>query len=179
MKQSNNIFLIGPMGAGKTTVGRQLAKCLSVQFYDSDREIEARTGVDIPVIFEYEGEDGFRQRERSILAELTQLDSVVLATGGGAILLPENRRCLTENGFVVYLRCMLDRQLERTSKDSHRPLLNTSNPRKKLQSLMRIRSPLYESCADYTVDTGRLSSRMATKQILNVFQSSRARCKSG
>lgn len=173
MKQSSNIFLIGPMGAGKTTVGKQLAKCLGIQFYDSDREIETRTGVDIPVVFEYEGEEGFRRRECSVLAELTQLDSIVLATGGGAILAPENRRCLRANGFVVYLRCMVDRQLERTLKDVHRPLLNTENPREKLEYLMQIRTPLYESCADYTVDTGRLSSRMAVKHILNIFQSSR------
>lgn len=175
MKHSSNIFLIGPMGAGKTTVGRQLAKQLNLQFLDSDREIEARTGVDIPMIFEYEGEQGFRRREQSIINELTQLKNIVLATGGGAILEPKNREYLMEYGFVVYLRCSVDRQLERTTKDSHRPLLNTENPRAKLQELMRIRVPLYKTCANYTVDTGRLSSRMAVKQILNIFESNRSK----
>ena len=158
------------MGAGKTTVGRQLAKYLDIQFFDSDREIENRTGVDIRMIFEYEGEEGFRRREQIILSELTQLNRIVLATGGGAILSPTNYENLKEFGYVVYLRCSVDRQLERTAKDNHRPLLNTENPREKLQDLMQIRSPLYEACADYIVDTGRLSSRMAVKQILKKFQ---------
>jgi len=170
LKHSSNIFLIGPMGAGKTTVGRQLAKYLNIQFFDSDREIETRTGVDIRMIFEYEGEEGFRRREQIILSELTRLKRIVLATGGGAILSSQNCEYLREHGYVVYLQCSVDRQIERTSKDNHRPLLNTENPREKLQDLMKIRSPLYEACADYTVDTGRLSSRMAVKQILNTFQ---------
>ncbi len=175
MKHSSNIFLIGPMGAGKTTVGRQLAKHLNIQFFDSDREIEARTGVDIPMIFEYEGEHGFRRREQGIVCELAQMKNIVLATGGGAILEAKNREYLMQHGLVVYLRCSVDRQLERTTKDSHRPLLNTENPREKLQELMKIRAPLYEACANYTVDTGRLSSRMAVKQILNIFESSESK----
>lgn len=173
MRGSQNIYLIGPMGAGKTTVGRQLSRQLGIDFYDSDWEIESRTGVDIPMIFEYEGEDGFRKRECSVIAELTQLTPIVLATGGGAILAAENRKCLIYNGFVVYLQCSIHRQLERTTRDHHRPLLNQGNPREKLESLMKVRDPLYQSCADTIIDTGGLSSRMAIKRILEIFQSSR------
>jgi shikimate kinase len=171
MRGSRNIYLIGPMGAGKTTIGRQLARHLDIDFYDSDWEIESRTGVDIPMIFEYEGEEGFRRRECAVLAELTRLSPIVLATGGGAILAAENRQRLEANGLVVYLRCSVNRQLERTMRDSNRPLLNRDHPREKLESLMNIRSPLYQSCADIVVDTGNLSSRMAVKKILETFQS--------
>ncbi|MGR9105638.1 MAG: shikimate kinase AroK [Gammaproteobacteria bacterium] len=171
MKGSENIYLIGPMGAGKTTIGRQLARHLDIDFYDSDWEIESRTGVNIPMIFEYEGEDGFRKRECAILAELTTLSPIVLATGGGAVLAAENRQRLGDNGFVVYLRCSVTRQLERTLRDTNRPLLNLDHPRDKLESLMKIRSPLYLSCADLTVDTGNVSTRLAIKRILEAFQS--------
>jgi shikimate kinase len=164
-----NVFLIGPMGAGKTTIGRQLAKVLDFAFYDSDREVEARTGVDIPTIFEYEGEEGFRKREQSMILDLAQLDHIVLATGGGAILREENRVCLAAHGFVVYLRCSIDRLVERTRRDTHRPLLDTPDPTQQLEILMRIREPLYRSCADYTVDTGQLSSRNAVRVIVNAF----------
>lgn len=172
MRGSRNIFLIGPMGAGKTTIGRQLARQLEIDFYDSDWEIESRTGVDIPMIFEYEGEDGFRRRECAVIAELTRLAPIVLATGGGAVLAQENRQCLNENGFVVYLRCPVSRQMERTMHDNNRPLLNQDQPQEKLENLMRIRGPLYQSCADIIVDTGNLSSRMAIKKILESFRSS-------
>jgi shikimate kinase len=172
MRGSSNIYLIGPMGAGKTTIGRQLARQLEFDFYDSDWEIESRTGVDIPMIFEYEGEEGFRKRESAILAELTQLSPIVLATGGGAIIGAENRKHLCENGFVVYLRCSVSRQLERTMRDNNRPLLNLAKPRDRLESLMEVRSPLYQLCADIIVDTGSLSTRMAIKRILEGFQSS-------
>ncbi|MGH8551551.1 MAG: shikimate kinase AroK [Methylococcales bacterium] len=171
MRDSRNIYLIGPMGAGKTTIGRQLARQLELDFYDSDWEIESRTGVDIPMIFEYEGEEGFRKRESAVLAELTRLSPIVLATGGGAILTAENRQCLSENGFVVYLRCSVNRQLERTLRDANRPLLNPDQPLDSLESLMKVRSPLYQTCADIVVDTGSLSTRMIIKRILEAFQS--------
>lgn len=169
MRGSRNIYLIGPMGAGKTTIGRQLARQLDVDFYDSDWEIESKTGVNIPMIFEYEGEEGFRRRECAMLVELTRLSPIVLATGGGAILATENRQYLSENGFVVYLRCSVNRQIERTMRDANRPLLNPDQPRDSLESLMKVRSPLYQSCADLIVDTGSLSTRIIIKRILEGF----------
>lgn len=169
MKQVCNIFLIGPMGAGKTTIGRLLGKCLKMEFLDSDKEIEQRTGVDIPMIFEYEGEAGFRRREADAIADLVRRVPIILATGGGSVMLPENRAALTANGFVVYLKCSVDRQVERTFKDSHRPLLQTENPRQRLEQLMAIREPLYRSVADCVVDTGRHSSRQAVREILKAY----------
>ena len=118
-----NLFLIGPMGAGKTTVGKQLSEALGVEFVDSDHEIQRRTGVDIPTIFEYEGEEGFRNREQAVIAELTTREGIILATGGGAVLRDENRRHLASRGFVVYLRCTPEQQYERTRRDKNRPLL--------------------------------------------------------
>lgn len=169
MRQTKNIYLIGPMGAGKTTIGRLLAKNLGINFVDSDKEIEKRTGVSIPMIFEYEGESGFRKRESETLADLAKLDGVVMATGGGSILLPENREYLRQNGFVVYLHCPVEKQFERTHKDSNRPLLNTENPRKKLADLFAIREPIYRSMADSVIDTGQCSSRSAVRQIMRVY----------
>lgn len=170
MKQVGNIYLIGPMGAGKTTIGRLLARALNMAFYDSDREIESRTGVGIPIIFEYEGEQGFRKREQEVLLELIQLDNIVLATGGGIVLNAENRHGLSRHGFVVYLKCSVDKQLERTRKDTNRPLLNAENPRQQLQKLMGVREPLYRAIADYTIDTGRYTSRSAAKEIVKAFE---------
>lgn len=169
MKLNGNIFLIGPMGAGKTTIGRLLAKSLGLTFIDSDKEIEHRTGVSIPMIFEYEGEAGFRKRESEVLGVLTQLHPIVLATGGGAVLLPENRTFLRQRGFVVYLQCTVDKQLERTHRDPNRPLLNTENPRARLEELLRVRDPLYRSVAHCTIDTGQFSRRSAVRQILRAF----------
>ena len=148
-----NIFLIGPMGSGKTAVGRQLAKALGLTFHDSDADIEQRTGVNIPYIFEREGEAGFRERECETIDALTKLDSVVIATGGGAVISPINREHLADRGCVVYLKTSVGQQLERTKHSKQRPLLNTPDPEARLRSLMEYRSPLYESIADITIST--------------------------
>lgn len=166
-----NIYLIGLMGAGKTTVGRLLAKSLSMPFYDSDKAIEDVTGVDIATIFEFEGEKGFRIRENKMIKELTELEDVVLATGGGVILNKENRERLKENGFVVYLQCSVDRIVDRTSRSSQRPLLNVDNPREKIQSILDERESLYLSCADFVIDSGQMQSKAAVKEVLKVYES--------
>lgn len=145
------------MGAGKTTVGRTVAKRLGRDFVDSDHEIEHRTGVSIPVIFEHEGEEGFRQREAQVIDELTQRAGIVLATGGGAILREQNRAWLHERGTVVYLRATPYDLWTRTRHDKNRPLLRTADPRAKLEALFAERDPLYRACAHFVVDTGRPS----------------------
>jgi shikimate kinase len=150
---TRNVFLIGPMGSGKTAVGRQLARLLGLEFRDSDAEIERRTGVDIPFIFEKEGEQGFRARERDAIEALTLQSGVVVATGGGAILLPENRSRLAQRGRVVYLRTSVRQQVERTRHGRGRPLLDTDDPASRLEQLMTVRAPLYEEIADLIVDT--------------------------
>jgi len=157
MSKRDNLYLVGLMGAGKTTVGRLLAKHYGCTFYDSDHEIEARTGVKIPVIFEIEGEAGFRKREEAMIAELTALSGIVLATGGGVVLSATNRDKLKENGVVIYLRGMPEHLYERTRHDRNRPLLQTENPLAKLRELFRQRDPLYREVADIVVDTGRQS----------------------
>lgn len=152
-----SIFLVGPMGAGKSAVGRQLARMLKRRFIDADAEIEMRTGVDIPFIFEKEGEAGFRRREREIIDELTALDDIVLATGGGAVLDPGNRAALASRGVVVYLFASVEQQLARTQSSTHRPLLDTSDPGARLDWLMNERAPLYAEVATLTVNTdGRI-----------------------
>jgi shikimate kinase len=166
MSEFRNIFLIGPMGSGKTAVGRQLARQLHLDFYDSDVEIERRTGVDIPYIFEKEGESGFREREREVIELLTECDSVVIATGGGAILLPQNRTCLASRGRVVYLKTSIEQQLERTRQSRQRPLLYTADPETRLQELMQHRAPLYESLANYTVATDGRQVRAVVDEIV-------------
>lgn len=153
MLGKRNIFLIGPMGSGKSAVGRQLARLVDAPFYDSDAEIEKRTGVDIPYIFEKEGEAGFRQREREAIESLTELEPVVLATGGGAVLLPENRRYLAERGCVVYLETSIEQQVNRVRHVRNRPLLNNVDTTEKLTQLMHERAPLYAEIADITVAT--------------------------
>jgi shikimate kinase len=158
------------MGAGKTTIGRQLAKSLKLPFYDSDKAIEESTGVDIPTIFEFEGEEGFRDREQKMIQKLTQLQGIVLATGGGAILREENRRLLKENGYIVYLQCSVDRIMERTRRDTQRPLLKTDNPRERLQQLLEQRQPLYLFCADFKIDTGILKSKTVVNHILEEYR---------
>ena len=153
MSRTTNVFLIGPMGSGKTAVGKHLARLMRAPFRDSDAEIESRTGVDISYIFSREGEDGFRVREREILEEVTRESPIVLATGGGAILLEANRVVLHERGFVAYLRTSIEQQVERVRQGRNRPLLHDVDPLVKLTELMAVRAPLYESLADFTVAT--------------------------
>lgn len=158
------------MGAGKSTIGRLLAKELRLPFKDSDKEIEQRTGADIPWIFDVEGEQGFRERELAIIGELCELDGVVLATGGGAVLRPENRRALRAGGRVVYLHTSVEQQLDRTSRDRNRPLLRTAEPGRVLGDLMAIRDPLYREIADVVVETDERPPRMVVQEILECLQ---------
>lgn len=161
-----NIFLVGMPGAGKTTIGRTLAKRLNMTFADSDKELMARTGVSIATIFEIEGEAGFRARESAALAELVQRDRLVLATGGGTVLAPENRRLLKENGTVIYLCATLEDLWQRTRRDVNRPLLQTEDPRATLETLLQTRDPLYREVAHLIVDTGTQSVARLTTDIL-------------
>lgn len=161
-----NVFLVGPMGAGKTTIGRHLARRLGWQFVDSDHEIEHRTGATIPLIFEIEGEAGFRKREKAVIEELTQRHGLVLATGGGVVLDPDNRRHLAARGVVVYLHASLDLLFERTSRDRNRPLLQTADPRGRLQAIMEQRDPLYREVADIVIDTGQHGARDIVRDLV-------------
>lgn len=170
MKQSENIYLIGLMGAGKTTIGRQLATALQLPFYDSDKAIEEHTGVDITTIFEYEGEKGFRNREQDMIERLTSIKGMVLATGGGTVLREQNRNLLKTNGFVVYLQCSVDNILQRTRRDTQRPLLKTENPRERIETLFQQREQFYLECADFKIDTGEIQSKAVVKAILKAFQ---------
>lgn len=165
---ARNIILVGPMGAGKTTIGKQLAQQLGREFYDSDRVIENHTGADIPLIFELEGEAGFRKREKSMLLELTQKEGIVLATGGGAVLDPENRKQLASNGFVIYLNAPLSQLISRTSKDKNRPLLQTADPGKKLEEILAVRDPLYREVADMIIETDGSPVRNVVKKIVTL-----------
>lgn len=159
------------MGAGKTTVGKRLAETLKLEFIDSDHEIELRTGVDIPYIFEKEGEPGFRRREKMTLADLTLRSQIVLATGGGSVLDPDNRQCLASRGFVVYLHASVDQQLARTSRSDNRPLLkNVQNRREILQRLFEQRDPLYREIADLVLDTDDRSAKLLVKEIQDHLQ---------
>ena len=153
MKHPKNIFLIGPMGAGKSAVGRQLARAMHLTFVDSDDEVESRTGVDIAFIFEKEGEDGFRKREAAAIDDLTKMDGVVLATGGGAVIRDDNRSHLGGRGFVVYLYTTVDQQLSRTQKGRDRPLLENGDRHEILRELLAQRDPLYREIADLVVET--------------------------
>jgi len=166
MKTPGSLFLTGPMGAGKSTIGRQLARQLKLEFRDSDHEIEQRTGVDIPLIFEIEGEAGFRKREKAVIDELTCQPGIVLATGGGAILDPENRKHLAERGQVIYLHTSVSQQLKRTSRDRNRPLLQTEDPRQRLTDLMEVREPLYREIADLVISTDGKHVRDVVREIL-------------
>ena len=153
MGSGSNIFLVGLMGAGKTTVGRLLARRLDKTFIDADQELAERTGASIPLIFDFEGEAGFRRRETKLIQELTARTDIVLATGGGAVLSPENRRALKNNGVVVYLNAAVSELWQRTRYDKNRPLLQTANPRAKLEALFKERDPLYREIADIIVDS--------------------------
>jgi shikimate kinase len=161
-----NVFLVGPMGAGKSTIGRLLAKELKYPFKDSDREIEARTGADIPWIFDVEGEEGFREREEAMIAELVNEHGIVLATGGGVVMRASNRQALSASGLVVYLRTSVDQQLQRTSKDRQRPLLLNADPERVLRELMAKRDPLYREIADITIDTDQRGPKVVVNTIL-------------
>jgi len=165
-----NIFLIGPTGSGKTAVGRQLARDTGLKFLDSDHEIEKRTGVEIAYIFEKEGEPGFRERESEILRELTSLSGVVLATGGGAVLAPNNRELLAANGVVVYLQTSVAEQLKRTGRSKRRPLLNRRNPREVLEDMAAVRTPLYTEIADLIVDTTNQRVRSVARKVEDLLR---------
>jgi len=168
MAKPNRIFLIGPMGAGKTTVGKTLANQLGMTFADSDQVIQDRTGVDIPTIFEYEGESGFRDREQQAIDDLTQLDQHVVATGGGAVLRAQNRQHLSARGIVVFLDCTPEQQFERTYRDRKRPLIQTEDPLARLRELMAEREPLYRETADYVVTTEGRSAAAVAREILEL-----------
>jgi shikimate kinase len=165
MLTKRNIFLIGPMGSGKTAVGRHLARLFRFAFHDSDADIEAKTGVDIAFIFEKEGEAGFRIREKESIDRLTRLESVVLATGGGAVIEADNRRALAERGAVVYLSTSIDQQIERTRHARHRPLPNDANPEERLKELMLRRAMLYAEIADLTVSTDGRRVQLVAEEI--------------
>ena len=168
--RGNNVFLIGPMGSGKTAVGKQLARLLHLHFYDSDAEIEHRCGVDIPYIFEKEGEAGFREREREVIDSLTQMQDVIVATGGGAVLSPYNREHLASRGRVVYLQTSVEQQLERTRHGRQRPLLYTEDPERKLRELLTFRAPLYESIAAVVVCTDGRQVRAVADEVMQRLQ---------
>lgn len=165
-KHLDKIFLVGPMGAGKTTIGRLLARELGLDFYDCDQEIEHRTGAAISWIFDMEGEDGFRDREQRMLEELTGRQGIVLATGGGAVLSEANRDLLKSRGTVVYLMASVPQQLERTRRDQRRPLLRQSDdPEATLTRLMEVRDPLYREVADHIIKTGKRSPRAVSAEV--------------
>src|SRR5271169_471127 len=165
-----NVFLIGPMGSGKSAVGRHLARLLRFSFYDSDADIEAKTGVDIAYIFDKEGEAGFRLREKESIERLTRLDGVVLATGGGAVIDADNRRVLAERGAVVYLQTSVEQQLERTRHGRHRPLLNDADPQEKLKELMLRRAALYAQIADLTISTDGRRVQLVAEEIYQALR---------
>ena len=166
MDYSGNVFLVGPMGVGKTTIGRTLADRMNLDFFDSDQEIEAATGADIPWIFDVEGERGFRQREVKMINQLSRRKDIVLATGGGAILDEINRKRLKKRGLVVYLRASIKQQVERTARDRHRPLLQTGNPKQIIKELFVAREPLYFQVADLVIDTNRRNLRSVSNEII-------------
>ena len=170
MKKYKNIYLIGLMGSGKTTLGKILSKKLDKHFYDSDQVIEEKLGVNVPMIFEYEGESGFRNRESAVIDELTQQRGVVLATGGGVILRPENRSHLAARGLVIYLSASVKQLYKRTRMDRNRPLLQTDNPREQLQRLHDERDPLYREISDLVVETDNRSVQQAIPDLIRKIE---------
>ena len=171
--KNNNIFLIGPMGSGKTSVGKLVANKLSKKFLDTDSEIESITGVDITYIFDIEGEAGFRKREEKVVEEATQMQNIVLATGGGAIESKNSRRCIRDNGFVVYLETNIEDQLKRVTPNNRRPLLRTSNPEQKLKELATKRKKFYESIATLVVQTKGQKPKVLAEKIIENFNAHR------
>jgi shikimate kinase len=165
------VFLVGMMGAGKTTIGRQLARLLGREFIDLDQELEARCGVKVSLIFEIEGEAGFRRRESQLLEECTRRRDIVLATGGGAVIAPENRRCLKERGVVVYLRATGPELYRRVARDRNRPLLQTADPRARIDSLLAERGPFYDEVAGITLETGAMPVSHAVRTLVPLLQS--------
>lgn len=170
MINTGKIVFVGPMGAGKTTIGRQVAAQLKWEFFDSDRLVEERTGVSIPLIFELEGEEGFRWRETEVIKEISSVDNIVLATGGGAILREENRQYLKQNSLVIFLHASLEQLFERTSKDKNRPLLQDENPKEKLRSILDQRIHIYEDMADLIVKTDHQSVNYTVKKIIELIK---------
>lgn len=166
MRKTGVIYLVGPMGAGKSTIGKLLADALRLEFLDVDREIEERAGVDIPWIFDMEGEAGFRDREAQMLAELSDGAPAVVSTGGGAVLREENRALMMSRGTVVYLRTSVEEQIRRTAKDRKRPLLQKGNPEETLRRLMAEREPLYMQIADHTITTDQCSPRSVVQELV-------------
>jgi len=171
MPALHRVFLVGPMGAGKTTIGKYLAQHLKLRFEDTDSEIEARTGADIPWIFDVEGEEGFRVREQQVVAEMTEWDGIVLATGGGVVTRPENRRVLAGRGYVVYLYATIDEQVRRTRRDRRRPLLQKGDPEEVLRTLMAERDPLYREIADHVIETDECSPRTVAQRLVRELSS--------
>ncbi len=169
--QKRNIYLVGPMGAGKSTIGRVLAAELRLSFRDSDRVIEERTGADIPWIFDMEGEEGFRERESAVLTELSQEQDVVIATGGGIILRSQNRQIMQSSGHVCYLTASIEQLVERTARDKKRPLLQVENPRQKIIDLLALRDPLYREAADFIINTDRRSPKLVAQEISSLMAS--------
>ncbi|MCZ6892789.1 MAG: shikimate kinase AroK [Gammaproteobacteria bacterium] len=169
-RNESRIFLVGPMGAGKTTIGNQLARSLNLDFIDLDQELERRTGASVSLIFDIEGESGFREREKKLIDELTQRDRTVLATGGGAVLAADNRQRLSRRGFVVYLKTPLETLVERTRYDTSRPLLHSGDPAATLGEILQVREPLYAEVADLVVDSGKLSVKQVLKMISEELQ---------
>ncbi|OIQ48661.1 MAG: shikimate kinase I [Gammaproteobacteria bacterium MedPE] len=167
MAEKRNIYIVGPMGAGKSTIGRQIAQQLHLEFVDSDAEIERRTGAEIAWVFDVEGEDGFRKREADVISDLTEQQGIVLATGGGSIISKDVRNKLSARGLVVYLETTIDKQVARTQRDKRRPLLRSENPRQVLEDLAELRNPLYEEIADLTVQTDEQSAKLVAKEIID------------
>jgi len=167
---SKPIIFVGPMGAGKTTIGRQVAKSLGRKFFDSDKEIEKRTGASIPLIFELEKEEGFRKREAAMVKELAGRENIVIATGGGAVLKKQNRDTMHKLGYVIYLCAPVEQLVHRTARDKNRPLLQTGNPKKTIKDLLKLRDPLYREVADLVLETDGLSVTQVVSKLKKLLK---------